>query len=312
MTAAAWMKKTLRLTLAFAALFLFLSHWTMLAEKADALKRRIASIDLKTGSVPAPRLQGEAAYLLDERTGAMLYGKNIHERLYPASTTKILTALVAIEKGNPDDVVTVGDEVRLREPDESSAGLVEGEQIKLRDLLAALLLPSGNDAARTVARYIATIETGKNVSAEEGIRYFAGLMNEKARSLGATESHFVNPHGLQDPDHYTTARDLALIARAGRSNPMLRQIVAETAHTVRTPQVTQTYVNRNQLLNRSSEFYDKSASGMKTGFTNEAGYCLVASATRGGRSLIAVVLHSSENGVWNDAERLLEYGFAST
>src|SRR5690242_20652510 len=120
------MKKSIRLVLALAVLYAILSNWTELASKAASVKHRLYSAAWPADGPASPVVQGEAFYLIDEKSGKMLLGKNIHERLYPASTTKILTALIAIEKGNPDDVVTVGDEVNLRQPDESSAGLVQG------------------------------------------------------------------------------------------------------------------------------------------------------------------------------------------
>ncbi|UQZ86688.1 D-alanyl-D-alanine carboxypeptidase DacB precursor [Paenibacillus konkukensis] len=258
----------------------------------------------------AKEIQGEAGLLMDEKTGKILFDKNENRRLYPASTTKIVTALVALEKAEPNERVTVGDEVDLRTADESTAGLKKGQKLSLRDLLSAMLLPSGNDAARTVARYIASKETGRSLSAEESIRYFASLMNDKAAQLGAVSSHFVNPHGLHDPQHYTTARDLAVIARAAMGVPEFRSIVSEAEHTVSSSSARLVLANRNKLLQAGSDYYMRGANGIKTGFTDEAGYCLVASASRGGRELIAVVLKSTESDVWLDSQKLLEYGFA--
>lgn len=254
-------------------------------------------------------VEGGAAVLIDAETGEELYGKNGDKRLYPASTTKILTALIALEQGELGDRIAVGDEVNLRTADESSAWLREGQLLTLRDLLSAMMLPSGNDAARTVARYVARKEKGTDVSAEESIRYFAGLMNEKARELGANRSHFVNPHGLHDPDQYTTARDMALIAQAAMKLEAFRDIVNEREYTAAFAASAVTYENRNQLLQPDSPYYLEEADGIKTGFTDEAGYCLVSSASRGGTRLIAVVLHSTQNSVWSDSRRLLQYGF---
>lgn len=260
---------------------------------------------IHSNSVNLP-IQGDAGVLMDEDNGNILYAKNENERLYPASTTKILTALVALDKGNLNDQVHVGNEVTLRTSDESSAGLKKGDVIPLKVLLRAMLLPSGNDAARTIAIYIAQKDSGKpNMSPEEGIHYFAGLMNQKAKEIGATHSHFVNPHGLHDPNHYSTAKDLAIIAREARKNPVFREIVSEEAY----KDSTFTFYNRNELVNRSSSNFFQGADGIKTGFTDQAGYCLVSSATRDGKNLISVVLHSSKEGIYRDSTAMLNYGF---
>lgn len=307
---AAMMKKSVQLVILILMAYAILTNWELMRQKTSNLVHGLSNLRLNSGGSSLGTLQGEAALLMDEKTGEILYSKNPHMKLYPASTTKILTALIALEKGDPDAIVTVGDEAQLRTPDESSAGLYEGQQLSLRDLLSALMLPSGNDAARTIARYISSQELGRAVSAEEGISCFADLMNDKAKELGARESHFVNPHGLHDPDHYTTAYDLAIIAKEARKNKLFKQIVSETERSVTAGQETQTFVNRNKLLQNTDENYYDGATGIKTGFTEKAGYCLVASASRQSANLIAVVLHSTSTGVWYDARTLLNYGFA--
>ncbi|MFC5648928.1 D-alanyl-D-alanine carboxypeptidase family protein [Paenibacillus solisilvae] len=287
-----------------------ISNWSTLQEiTSDGVQALAAITTEHNEGIAVQDVQGEAALVMDEKTGRILFSKNIHEKLYPASTTKMLTALIALEKGNPNDRVTVGDEVRMRTSDESSAGLYEGEQLTLKDLLAALLLPSGNDAARTIARYVMSQETGKTLPAEQAIDEFAKLMNKRAGALGAKESHFVNPHGLHDPNHYSTAYDLALIAKEARKNKLFRTLVSETEYQIHAGSGAQTLVNRNKLLQQDSGFYYKRASGIKTGFTSEAGYCVVASASSNAKQLIAVVLQSTSTGVWSDAESLLQLGF---
>jgi len=260
---------------------------------------------IHSNSVNLP-IQGEAGVLMDEDNGNVLFAKNENKRLYPASTTKILTALVALDKGNLNDLVQVGDEVSLRTSDESSAGLKQGDVIPLKVLMRAMLLPSGNDAARTIAIYIAKKDSGKpNMNSEEGIHYFAGLMNEKAKEIGATHSHFVNPHGLHHPNHYSTAKDLAIIAREARKNQIFREIVSEETY----KDSFFTFYNRNELVTRGSANFFQGADGIKTGFTDQAGHCLVSSATRDGKNLISVVLHSSKEGVYKDSTAMLNYGF---
>lgn len=273
----------------------------------------IQQVEQKWRGVRTPELagvEGQAVLIMDRDSGELLYSDNGKKKMYPASTTKILTALILLERSSPDDTVTVGDEVLLRTSDESSAGLVQGERLTVRDLTAAMMLPSGNDAARTAAVYVAELETGTQQSPEQAMSYFAELMNEKAKKLGAVKSHFVNPHGLHDPDHYSTAYDMALIAREAMKLEEFNEIVGESEYAAATQgQGEHLFQNRNKLLNSSGEWFFQGANGIKTGYTEKAGYCLVGSATREERELITVVLHSTEQGVWSDTVKLLDYGF---
>ncbi len=233
------------------------------------------------------------------------YAKNENEKLYPASLTKLLTALVVLEKAELDEKVTVGDEVYLQTDDEVRVGLFEGQILTVEDLLAAMLMQSGNDAARTLAVYIAEKEKDTDRTALNSIQYFALLMNEKAIELGANQSHFVNPHGLHDPNHYSTAKDLAKIAVAVKKEQILTELLAKPTYSSQ----THTYQNRNQLLNVNSPYYYQKATGLKTGFTDQAGYCLVSAAEEQDQSLITVVLDSGKERVWEDSIALLDYGF---
>jgi len=246
----------------------------------------------------APCPAGEAVVLMDARNGQVLYQKNMHRRMYPASTTKILTAALALEKGDLDEVVAVPEEAARAGG--SAIGLQAGEHLSLRDLLYALLLASANDAAVTVADHLAG-----------SVESFAVLMNQEAKSLGALESHFTNPHGLPDPAHYTTAYDLALIARHAMQNPAFREIVKTRLKVISRPEADRSkgppqehLWNHNRLLERYRD-----ATGVKTGYTVEAGQCLVAAAQREGRELIAVVLNSQGEAVYEDAKQVLDYGF---
>jgi len=285
------------------------THWSEVKRfAADTLHTGAANARETSGKIKT-EVEGEAAVLIDAQTGRTLFGKNADKRLYPASTTKIMTALIALEHGKLDDQIRVGDEIELRTLGESSAGLVQGERLSLRDLLAAMMLPSGNDAARTVARYVVRTSTGKEVSAQEAIRKFAEMMNERAAQIGAQHTRFVNPHGLHDPKHYTTASDMALIAKEAMNNEVFRDVVGEPEHVTTAASKKRTFVNRNQLLQPDGTFYVQSVNGVKTGFTDEAGYCLVSSAESGGKRLIAVVLKSTANGVWTDSQQLLRLGF---
>ncbi|WHY87264.1 D-alanyl-D-alanine carboxypeptidase family protein [Neobacillus novalis] len=254
----------------------------------------------------SPSIKGEAALLLDLDSGKVIYAKNDNKRLFPASTTKILTGLLAVQYGNLNDQITVGKEINLKTAEESSAFLYKGQVLTLRELLAGLMLPSGNDAARTIAIYIAKKQMGNpHISEKKALDYFVAMMNKKAKEVGATDSHFMNPHGLHHSNHYSTAHDLGSIARAAMENPDFKEVVSSKVYSDKVI----TFQNKNKLLDSSSPFYFEGANGIKTGFTDEAGYCLVSSAERNGKKLIAVVLKSTENSVWDDSITLLAKGF---
>ncbi|MFV2047762.1 D-alanyl-D-alanine carboxypeptidase family protein [Metabacillus sp. YM-086] len=254
-------------------------------------------------------IRADAAILIDKANSEVLFAKNDRKKRYPASTTKIMTALLAIENGNLDERIIVGNEVNLKEEGESTAWLREGQTLTLRELLAGLMLPSGNDAARTIAINIAQQHSASSfVSEQSAIDYFTMLMNEKAKELGAMETNFMNPHGLHHPNHYSTAHDLAIIARAAMNDDRFENLVSQKKFS----DPTLTYESTNKLIDPSSPFYYKSANGVKTGYTSEAGYCLVSSAEQNGRELIAVILNSTKESVWNDSIVLLNSGFDST
>ena len=249
---------------------------------------------------------GETAIVFNQENGQLLYSKNEDALVYPASTTKIMTALVALEFGNLDDKITVGEEVEMEVEGESSAFLQQNQTYTLRQLLSALMLPSGNDAARTIAVYIAKLESGaESASNKEAIAHFVSLMNAKAKELGATDTHFVNPSGLHDHNHYTTASDMGLIVREAMNNEVFKEIVKQDQYSDQNV----TFNNTNLLLQRDSSFYYEGADGIKTGFTNEAGRCLVSSATVDGKTIISIIFKSTEEAIWQDSALLLDYGF---
>jgi len=236
-------------------------------------------------------LAAQSAALVDSYSGEFLYTKNPDAKQYPASSTKILTALIVIEAGNLDQLVTVAPEDTKVEP--SSLDLKPGQQFTRRQLLFGMLLKSANDVAMCLAR-----DNAGSVPA------FAEKMDLRAVELGATNSHFVNPHGLHDPNHYTTAHDLVLIARAAMQQPLFRQIVSTIYYTWRTPtgQVDELR-NHNRLLRHFA-----GCNGLKTGYTRAAQQVLVSSALRGGHEVISVVLHTDKPGIWVDSKTLLAYG----
>jgi D-alanyl-D-alanine carboxypeptidase (penicillin-binding protein 5/6) len=246
---------------------------------------------------PAPLAPGElplaakSAILLDEKTGDILYEKNPDELEYPASATKILTALLVIEQGDLDRRVTI--QIEDTKVEASALEFKPGEEYTRRHLLFALLLKSANDVALALAR-----DNAGSVSA------FCEKMNRRAEALGALASHFTNPHGLHDPHHFTTARDLATIARFAMQQPLFREIVA-------TPEIGMArgaewviLKNHNRLLAMLP-----GCIGVKTGYTRPAQQVLVSSAIRAGHEAISVVMHSDKPGIWNDSKTLLEHAF---
>lgn len=233
-----------------------------------------------------------AAVIMDVNSGRILYSKNMNEKLAMASTTKIMTTLVAIESGRLDEIVTVSKKASYTEG--SSVYLREGEKHSVHDLLYAIMLRSGNDAAVAVAEHI-----GGSV---EG---FAEQMNRKAREIGAMDTHFVNPHGLDAEGHYTTAHDLALITSYALKNPVFAEIARCKKKVIEGPpneSWDRVMVNKNKML-----WQFEGGDGVKTGYTKKAGRCLVSSATRNGMQLVCVVLNCGP--MWDDSAALLEYGF---
>ena len=233
----------------------------------------------------AGAVSARAAVVIDADTGETLFEQNADSRLPMASTTKIMTALVALGEGDLDRVYTVKPEYAAVEG--SSMYLQAGERLSLQDTLYGLMLASGNDAAVAIAG-----ECG-------GMTAFVGKMNAKAAELGLTDTHFDNPNGLPSDTHYTTAHELAKITAAALKDPVFRQIVSTKSCTVSGHALS----NHNRLLS----MYD-GAIGVKTGFTRAAGRCLVSAAERNGRTIIAVTLNDPND--WNDHREMLDAGFA--
>ena len=263
----------------------------------------------------APFIESQAAMVADQ-AGHILYKKNEQDRMYPASTTKILTALLAVENCNLNQTVTAGPEVNMVPAASGRCGLVPGESITMRDLLYGLLLRSGNDAAMTIAVNLARkANPDLTMSEQEALGEFSWMMNQRAQELGAKNSHFINPHGLPEPEHYSTARDLMLITMTAMKDPFLREVVATPSYSPagRSDKATGqavVWVNTNKLLDKNSPFFMADAAGIKTGHTDEAGYCLVSSAHRKQAQAYAVVLNSTQDGVWKDSAELLDYGLS--
>ena len=238
-----------------------------------------------------PTLSAQSAILIEAESGQIICQKNADDKLPMASTTKIMTALVALELSSPETVITVhADAVGV---EGSSVYLTEGEQLTLEQLLYAMMLESANDAAAAIA-----------IGISGSIESFADEMNRKAKELGLSQTHFTNPHGLDHEEHYTTAYELSVITRSALQNELFGQIVATRKTTIphAADNCTRLLVNHNKLL----RLYDGCV-GVKTGFTKQSGRCLVSAAERNGVKLIAVTLNSPDD--WNDHTKLFDFGF---
>lgn len=240
--------------------------------------------------VTAIGLSAECACVIDAMTGRIIYEKNMNKQHTMASTTKIMTALVALENSNPDDVVTVSENAAGTEG--TSLYLKAGQKAAMKDLLYGLMLQSGNDAAIAIAEGVSGT-----------VSDFAVLMNKKCEEIGVKNSSFKNPNGLDEDGHFTTAYDLAVITREAMKNEKFREIVSTKSKQILNG--TQTVSNHNKMLRQY-----EGCIGVKTGFTKKSGRCLVTAANRNGVEVIAVTLNAPDD--WNDHRRMLDYAFSVT
>lgn len=246
-----------------------------------------------------PTVSSDSVVLMDAATGNILYEKNPDTPYPPASTTKLMTALLTLERTNLDDVVTIGK--NPPHADGSKIYLYEGEQIKVRDLLYGLLLVSGNDCAEALAEYISGSQDK-----------FAVEMNKRALELGAKDTNFINPSGLYDDKHRTSAKDLALIMRELSKNPEYTKIATTSFYKI--PPTNKSTVerplwNENKLIQKSSQLYYEWCQGGKTGYTIQSEHSYVATATKNGQKLIVALVHDKSKNYFSDAIALFNYGF---
>jgi len=258
-----------------------------------------------------PAILSESAVLIDASSGTILAQKNADKKMYPASLTKIMTAILAIESGELTDVITVDDDTPF-EIEGSHIALEPGEILTLKDLLYALMLPSANDAASVIAKHYGG-----------SLENFVKMMNQKAKELGAYNTNFTNPHGLHDTNHYSTAADLALITKYTMENDTFRKIVSTTKYEIQTTNKKDEpryFTTLNKLIYNTSynqiyvdgayiSPYYEYATGAKTGYTPQAGNCLVATAKKDGTELIAVTMKGISLEMYQDAHNLFNYGF---
>lgn len=249
-----------------------------------------------------PAIGAEGAILMEANTGAILYSKNIHEKLYPASTTKILTALVAAENSKMDEMVTYSHEaVFSLEPGSSNMGMDEGEQITMEQSLYGLLVNSANEAGNAIGEHIAG-----------SMEAYAEMMNKKAQELGCKNSHFVTTNGLHDENHYTTPYDLALIARAFFDNELLCKMASTPTYYIpqspTQPDDDLYCATHNKMMTTGKYHYDYFVGG-KTGFTSVARQTLVTCAEKDGMKLICVIMKEESPYQFQDTIDLFNYGF---
>lgn len=252
-------------------------------------------------------IYSEAAILIDKDTSKILYSKNANQKMYPASTTKILTAILAIEHFSLDEKLTASYEAVMSIPSGySNAAIQVGESLTVKELLEVFLVHSANEAGYILA---------ENISGS--FSDFAELMNKKSLEIGCKHTHFTNPSGLHDENHYSTAYDLSLIARYCMNNETFRSLVSMTSCTIApTDKYDERYFkNTNEMLNSKSQYYNENIIGIKTGYTSQAQNCLISGFKKGNMELISVVLGApasvGENGVsgkYTDTQTLFDYG----
>ena len=269
---------------------------------------------LQSALLSAMHIQANAAVLVDDDTGEVLYAQNAHDRAYPASITKVMTSLLMLEsvaRGEHalDETITVGDQVNYGIGEGgSTAGIKAGEQLTIHDLLGAALIPSANEACNAMAQIVSG-----------DVESFVALMNQRAQELGMNDTHFANPHGYHDPEHYTSAYDVYLMAHEAMKDPTFRELVSSVDYKIPATNLSEprTLHSTNGLVStwRVRDYWYPHATGIKTGSTPEAGHCLVSSATKNDRNLIAVVMgavnytENKEVNYFTESKRLLEFGF---
>ncbi|MBP3650482.1 MAG: D-alanyl-D-alanine carboxypeptidase [Clostridia bacterium] len=308
----------------FCALLAFFCCWASLlpvipltaalAEEVEYVAPRLPSgVDPydpeKPEELSPDQLYAKSAILIEATTGEVIMEKNADQIMYPASTTKILTVLLGIMMGDLNQTVTMTETAMVYEEGVSEIPLEVGETINFTDLLYATMVRSGNEGANLIAETIA----GDTYS-------FAELMNNAAAMYGCTNTHFTNANGLHDDNHYSTARDMAKIARAAMENDLFRQISSTYTYTLPRSNLhrsrlltgaSSNWLNKNQETTEDyTSTYYPYATGIKTGFHARAGYCYVGAAERDGVQLISVVFYTSNSGRWSDSRKLMEYGFS--
>ncbi|NEZ45684.1 D-alanyl-D-alanine carboxypeptidase [Clostridium niameyense] len=274
------MKKTFSFLI---SLFLFISLFSMTIKAKETI----------------PKVSADSAVLMDATTGKLLYSKNADKAYPPASTTKIMTALLTLEKTNLNNIVTIGKNPPLA--DGSKIYVFEGEKIKVRDLLYGLLLASGNDCAEALAEYIGGSQEN-----------FAKMMNKRASELGCTNTNFENPSGLYSKNHKTSSKDLAIIMRELVKHPEYTTIATTSSYNIaptNKSKESRPLWNSNKLIQKSSNYYYGGCEGGKTGYTTQSEHSYVASVTKNNQRLIVALVHDNKKTFFEDSIKLFDYGF---
>jgi D-alanyl-D-alanine carboxypeptidase (penicillin-binding protein 5/6) len=268
---------TFRVLIAFITAAVFCGHSGM-GQAADIARYQPMS---------PPPISADAVFVSDISTGTDLFAQNAEEPLPPASLTKIVSALVVLERANLEDTIEIQEE-DLVSAEESQVGLMAGDRLSVRDLLRGMLIPSGNDATLALARHVGARTIGNGASAEEAVAEFVSMMNAKAAELGASSSHFLNPTGIDDEGHVMSARDVAIVTTAALQDSLFSEIVATTNAVLGSELMPDGYqvTTTNQLLAEGI------VTGVKTGTTAKAGGCLVTSFAVGPNQIVAVILGS--------------------
>lgn len=271
-----------------------------------------------------PTVNSEAAILMDAKQGKVLYEKNSTKQMYPASTTKVMTAILTVENCDLNAEVTVSYWAVNAVPYSYSLGYITpGEVYTVEELLNVTMIASANDAAYVLAEYIANLDNPDYVfettqtsrdAFDNSIAEFSTMMNDKAKEIGCTNTNFVNPNGIYNDNHYSTAYDLALIGKYAYENAIIKSIGSKASYDLPKNENHPTYTSTNALLRNTHRYYYEYANGLKTGYTDAAGYCIIATASKDGIDLICVILKGSylADGTATretDCINLFNYGF---
>lgn len=260
------------------------------------------------------KIDAKAAILIDPDTKTILYAKNPNQKMYPASTTKLMTALTVLQIMSANDVITVGNEVSMIASDSSKAGFAKGQVVTVEELLKGLLVSSGNDAAYILAKAGGQAIFDDNIAYEgkkfsdiQCIQRFVLEMNKNVRDMELTGTNFTTPDGYDDRNQFTTASDLSKIAIEAYNNELIAEICKQGS--VKSESLDKTWISTNELLNKSSSYYYKYCMGLKTGSTDLAGKCLVSVGKKGDKECISVVLHDrTDEQRFHDSKKLLSFG----
>ncbi len=287
---------------------IFINNSTLIfaeEESGTAEQTQTSQQDLQSSEEESDPLNlvAQSAIMIDAETGIILYDKECHERLYPASITKIMTTLLALENSKPTDVITHSHNAVFGiGPGSSHIGMREGEQITMEQALNGIMLASANEVCMAVAEFI-----------DSDVDKFVERMNKKAAELGALDTHFNNPHGFHDDNHYTTAYDMSLFMQEAIKNKDFVKLISTLEYTIPETNIVnekRPLTNKNKMIQPWSPFYYEYCVGSKTGFTDEAGNTLVTFGEKDGIKLITVVMKDQGTATYTDTKTLLEYGFS--